>query len=227
MGGTGSTSSDVRRYRARLVEGHLSLVEDVARRVRSNLMLPPTTGLDDDLVGYGREALVRASRRYDATRGVPFGPYARHRVRGAMLDGLGELGGVPRRLYRRLRFQRGACEVLAGWTADDVAELSSAGEIREALHTAYLLASDGAEQWPGGDLDVDGQAGLELLRSRLRQAVEGLPERERALVTGSFYEGGSGAEGGRRLGLSGSYAARLHRRALEMLRQRMGLSRTP
>ena len=90
-----------------------------------------------------------------------------------------------------------------------------------------MLASDGADQWPGADLDVDGQAGLELLRNRLRQAIEGLPERERALITGSFYEGVSVAEVGRRLGLSGSYAARLHRRALEMLRQRMGLPRTP
>ncbi len=221
-----STASDVRRYRAKLVEGHLTLVDDVARAVRSDLHLTPGASVDDELVAYGREALVKASRGYDSRRGVPFGRYARYRVRGAILDGVGEMGGVPRRLYRRLRFDRGASEVLAGWTEADIAELSSANEVREALHTAYMVSSDAAgAQWLERDLGVDGEAGAQLLRKRLRGAIEGLPSRERDLLKSHYYDGESLAQIGRRMGISPSWAARLQAKALTLLRKRMGLSR--
>ena len=219
-----STPSDVRRYRAKLVEGHLTLVEEVARRVRSDLMLSPTSGMDEDLQGYGREALVRASRSYDSRRGVPFGRYARYRVRGAILDGVGEIGGVPRRLYRRLRFDRSASDILAGWTDEQVRELSTANEVKEALHTAYMLASDGVGgAWIEADLGVDGEAGADLLRKRLRESVLKLPDRERELLEGYYYKGESIDEIARRLGLSRGYANRLKHRALALLRRKMGL----
>lgn len=220
-----TTASDVRRYRAKLVQGHLTLVDDVARRVRSDLSLGAFGGVDDDLVGYGREALVKASRGYDARRGVPFGSYARHRVRGAMLDGVGELGGVPRRLYRRLKFDRAASAVLSGWSGAELNEDSSAWEVREALHTAYMVSADAAgDRWIERDLGVDGQAGAELLRKRLRGAIEQLPPKERTLLKAHYYDGDSLAAIARRLGISGSWAARLQTRALTLLRKNMGLS---
>ena len=219
-----STGSDVRRYRAKLVEGHLTLVDDVARAVRSDLHLGHGAAVQDDLIAYGREALVKASRIYDSRRGVPFAPYARHRVRGAILDGVGEMGGVPRRLYRRLRFDRGASEVLAGWTQGEINELSSANEVREALHTAYMVSADAAgDRWLEQDLGVDGEAGAELLCKRLRAALDGLPPRERQLLMSHYYDGDSLAEVGKRLGISPSWAARLQTKALTLLRKRMGL----
>lgn len=249
-----TTPSDVRRGRWRLVEAHLGLVDRIAQRVRADLEMPPAgrggagaaSEASDELVAYGREALVEASRRFDPRSGVPFDRYARHRVRGAILDGVAEMGGVPRRLYRRLRFDRAASDVLAGWSAEDVAALASAGEVRDALHTAYLLASDGAGDWPGtggsggGDgpdgldglgLAVGGGAaggpeaalGAQRMRGRLRDALAALPERERTLLHAHYYDGLSLAEAGRRVGLSRSYAARLQRRALALLRKRMGL----
>lgn len=47
----------------------------------------------DDLVQIGELALMGAAARYQPERRVPFQTYARHRVRGAMLDALG--GCVP------------------------------------------------------------------------------------------------------------------------------------
>ena len=91
------TTPSVRGARRRLVEQHVDLVDQLARSVRKDLeaALPP-----DDLRSFGFEALVRAARTWDARQGVPFGAYARYRVRGAILDGLAELGGVSRRMYR-------------------------------------------------------------------------------------------------------------------------------
>lgn len=205
----------------------MGLVSAVARQVRRDLEMGAHAGWDvaEELEAYGREALVESSRRFDAGTGVPFERFARHRVRGAILDGIAEMGGVPRRLYRRLRFHRTASDLLAGWSSEEVEGLSSAREVREALHTAYLLASEGSGDWLEADLGVDGAPGAALLGKRVRGAVEGLPERERTLVKAHYFEGLSLAAAGRRIGVSRSYATRLQRRALAMLRKRMGLPR--
>jgi len=47
--------------------------------------LPPSVSFDD-LFSEGLLGLVEAHIRFDPTRGVPFGAYARIRVRGAMLS---------------------------------------------------------------------------------------------------------------------------------------------
>src|SRR5690242_8967864 len=61
-----------------LVLDHLELVERCARRFRG------WGEAHDDLVQVGRLALIRASRRYDAARGVPFAAYASACVQGAI-----------------------------------------------------------------------------------------------------------------------------------------------
>jgi DNA-directed RNA polymerase specialized sigma subunit len=58
----------------------------VARRAPRSITL-------DDLVGEGALALVRCSRRFDASRGVPFLGFALLNIRGAMIS-------LVRRTYR-------------------------------------------------------------------------------------------------------------------------------
>jgi RNA polymerase sigma factor FliA len=55
----------------------------------------------DDLKGFGREGLLDAARRYRPSQG-PFGAWARQRIRGAILDGLGQWGVSPR-VWRQLQ----------------------------------------------------------------------------------------------------------------------------
>jgi RNA polymerase sigma factor (sigma-70 family) len=78
--------------RDRLVNAHLGLVDAIAARVHSEL--PPSFDLDD-LVGIGYVALLDAAARYRPLKhgGAPFEAFARHRIRGAMLD------SVKRRHY--------------------------------------------------------------------------------------------------------------------------------
>jgi len=214
-----TTATGIREARRKLVVEHLQLVRQLTRRVRFQLDL----GLpEDDLEAYGREALVRASRRWDPRRGVPFGAYARQRIHGAILDGVAELGGVPRRLYRRLRFDRAASDLLGGWTGAAGAG-ADAGELREVLQTAYLLASEGASDWGTAAACHEGQTGEQLVRARIVGAVQGLPERERDLLLGIYWEGRSCADAGRQVSVSPSYATRLHRATLRRLRLALGL----
>jgi RNA polymerase sigma factor (sigma-70 family) len=65
--------------------GRLPLVERIAREVARTL--PPCFDLDD-LIGVGNLALIAAATRYrpELHDGTPFEPYARHRIRGAILE---------------------------------------------------------------------------------------------------------------------------------------------
>jgi RNA polymerase sigma factor (sigma-70 family) len=66
-----------------MVVTHLGLVRPIAlallRRLPAHIELA-------DLVQAGMLGLIQACGRWDASRGVPFECYARHRIRGAMLD---------------------------------------------------------------------------------------------------------------------------------------------
>lgn len=69
----------------RRVLEHLGLVENVVDKIRHRL---PAHVERDDLVSVGRLGLIEASRRYERSRGVPFGAFARQRIHGAILDEL-------------------------------------------------------------------------------------------------------------------------------------------
>lgn len=80
--------------RAALVTAYRPLVDVEARRLAKRL--PAFVALDD-LVSEGYVALLKAARRYDPSTGVPFGAYARRRLRGALLDALRSLDPLSRR----------------------------------------------------------------------------------------------------------------------------------
>lgn len=67
-----------------LVERHLHLVDNVARRVAKR----PSPQLFDDLRSCGNEALVLAGLRFDESLGVPFQAFAISQIRWAMLNRL-------------------------------------------------------------------------------------------------------------------------------------------
>lgn len=81
-----------------LAEAHLRLVIPIARNFHKRL--PPSVDFDD-LVGAGNLGLVEAARRYNPSRGAPFGAFAGHRIRGAIMDSLRRIDPVSRCLRSR------------------------------------------------------------------------------------------------------------------------------
>jgi len=71
--------------RDELVLDHLSLAEGIARAVARTL---PRTFELEDLIGTAKLALIKAATRFRPAEhpGVPFGAYARHSIRGAVID---------------------------------------------------------------------------------------------------------------------------------------------
>lgn len=221
--------------KSQLVEQHLKLVEGLARKLKRTL----GASIDlDDLVGYGSKGLVEAAERFDPRHGVAFSTFAYYRIRGAMLDGLRTMGWYSRADYARYRAEERANEYLrnqAERAGALRAEESGARAERDApaaqilaevagvltgvavIHITSLdaAASVADERLPPPDAALDGDR----LRRRAREAIQKLPETERRLMELYYFGNMNLEEAGAALGLSKSWACRLHARAVDLLRQ--------
>lgn len=216
--------------------GLLDLVDIVARQIKRTV--GPAVDLDD-LMSYGREGLLDAARRFDTARGVPFRAYANFRVRGAMLDGVRANAQLPRRVHERLRALDAARQTSAG-VADDVLSgpipKGTPADAERALdsHLAAMatamvlgLVAQSAMGEEGERILVDSSASPEEsveraeLRELVRRAISDLPEEERELVQRHYLGGERFDVVARDLGLSKSWASRLHTRAVSRLAKRL------
>jgi RNA polymerase sigma factor for flagellar operon FliA len=84
--------------RDQIVLDHLPLVKAIAIRVHENL--PVHVDLDD-LIHAGVLGLFDAVLKYDNSKNVAFHAYAKHRIKGAILDNLREMDWASRDLRRR------------------------------------------------------------------------------------------------------------------------------
>ncbi|MCS6898924.1 MAG: sigma-70 family RNA polymerase sigma factor [Myxococcales bacterium] len=212
-----------------LVEGHLDLVTIIARQVLRELRL--TQQHLEDLESAGREGLVASAQRFDAARGVPFRHFANHRIRGAMLDALRRESTLPRRVHERLRGLAAALDL------NEAAEISSPSpdeaDLRLAEHLARLATAlavglineqaydDGEPVAIEPAPSPEDLVAREKLRQTVRDAVEALPEPEKTLIIGHYYEGRRFDEISADLGLSKSWGSRLHSRAVGRLTEQL------
>jgi RNA polymerase sigma factor for flagellar operon FliA len=219
--------------RNQLVEQHLSLVQAIARKVKKTL---GATIDFEDLVGYGSKGLVEAAERFDPRHGVAFTTFAYYRIRGAMYDGLRTMGWYSRADYARYRAEERANEYLQnhadregaaheaeGATKDPAgaaAALASAAQILSGIATVHITSLEAAatvadESLPPADAQVD----TSRLGVRVREAITTLPDRERTLMELYYFAGKNLQEAGAEMGLSKSWACRLHARAVDLLRE--------
>src|ERR1039458_1436570 len=84
--------------RDQIVLEHLPLVKAIAIRVHENL--PVHVDLDD-LIHAGVLGLFDAVVKYDESKSVAFHSYAKHRIKGAILDSLRQLDWASRDLRKR------------------------------------------------------------------------------------------------------------------------------
>jgi RNA polymerase sigma factor for flagellar operon FliA len=212
----------------------LELVDIVAKQVARSMGAIVEL---DDLRSFGREGLLEAARKFDPERGVPFRAYANFRVRGAIIDGVRSLAQLPRRAYERLNGLSAALKVSEG-EADDVftapgsttrAQADVAlGDHLAAMATAIavgLIATTGVGesgekvQVSAADNPEDAVGRAELLVA-IKSAIDELPEEEAVLVRRHYLDGERFDHVAQSLGLSKSWASRLHTRAMQRLAKR-------
>ena len=223
-----------------LVQQHMQyarrLVVDATRALPVSAPLPasasawcPVSAPRDELIAAGMAGLVEAASRFDPTRGAQFTTFAYYRVRGAVFDHI-------RRYASQSTFMR--ARAMAEAAMDDAIETSLAGRKREpgdgnadaaaALSQIIDLAavsftmaecSQALVSEASVGATPEDQVSQYEAATAVREALEELPEKERTLMTGVYLEGKTIEEAGATLGLSKSWASRLHARALAMMRE--------
>jgi len=215
---------------------HATLVKRIAYHLMNRL--PPSVQ-SDDLIQAGMIGLLEAARNYDASQGASFETYAGIRIRGAMLDEIRRTDWTPRSVHRKAREVADAIRKIEndkGRDARDgeVAEylgiplkdyhriLRDAAGARifssEELASSGQLPADGAGQETTGPLE-----GLEHedFRDGLADAIAGLPERERLVISLYYDEDLNLREIGEVLGVSESRVCQIHSQAMCRLRGRL------
>jgi len=216
---------------AALIEKNLDLAHKAERlifpRVRAHVEL-------DELVSLAMTGLAEAGASYDPSRGVPFRSFAWYRVHGAVMDGLRRATHLPRRVWAKLVALQAAADYLenqgeraaaARSAGANVTRADALAQIRGALsaiRTMYVVSLGPVlenEQEPAADQESPIE-GIDRARltARLARAIEALPERERALVKKHYWEGKNLLEAGAELGISKSWASRVHAQAVERMR---------
>jgi RNA polymerase sigma factor for flagellar operon FliA len=219
--------------RARLVEQHLDVARKAAHmifpRVREHVEL-------DELVALGNVGLAEAAQRFDPSKGASFATFAWYRVQGSIVDGLRKASHLPRRTWARLVALRAANDFLehraereAGAAQQGVKPTEGAEALAQVKHelaairTMYVTSLEAMrdkgfdrpdETTPSADQTID--AGR--TSQQLRAAIDRLPEKEQALMKKHYWEGKNLLEAGAELGISKSWASRLHAQAVEKLR---------
>lgn len=156
--------------------------------------------------------LIEAADRYDPVRGVEFRTFARHRVRGAVFDGLRQIW--DQHLAPRAR-DVDRSESLDGEDMDPLESFVSWAidlGIGHLLDSAASLDLAGPSRTPYAELE---QNQMQVL---LKQAVDVLPERERLIVTMHYFQHIAFTEIASYLGVTKGRVSQLHRQGIERLR---------
>ena len=101
-------------------------------------------------------------------------------------------------------------------------KLSAIAELLGGVATVHITSLEAAatvadERVPAADTSLD----TGRLSARVRDAVQNLPDRERQLMDLYYFADKNLEEAGATMGLSKSWACRLHARAVELLRQQL------
>ena len=222
--------------REEIVNQHAPLVKRIAYHLMSRL--PPCVQADD-LIQAGMMGLLEAARNYDATQGASFETYAGIRIRGAMLDEIRKNDWAPRSVHRKARRVAEAfrkIENINGRDARD-SEVAQALEISLEEYHQMLQDASGYLVLSFEDMGMDDEAvaaqfadrssgvleGLQRddFKKNLREAITGLPERERLVMALYYDEELNLREIGAVLGVSESRVSQIHSQALIRLQARL------
>ena len=219
--------------RKKLVADNLAYVRAIAAKVKEQL---PKEIEFDDLVAYGTQGLLEAADRFDGKHGASFTTFAYYRVRGAIFDGLRGMGWLPRGEYARARFEERAAAYLANladrdegaaaFSDDGAAPRALEDEVRELANAlggvaaVFVTALNLEDENQMRDDSPHPQERLERreIEATVVSVLHGLPEKERRLIELYYFEDKTLEEAGNALGLSKSWASRLHARAIDLLK---------
>ena len=220
--------------RDQIVLEHLPLVKAIALRVHENL--PVHVDLDD-LVHAGILGLFDAVTKFDTDKMVTFSSYAKHRIKGAILDSLRQLDWASRDLRRRHKQVEAATRELTTTLQRSPSEAELAAKLgvdvdkwrqmaidlrNVGLVSASTRANDTedlpAPEFPSkAEMQPDNMCAHEQMRDMLGVAMKTLPERYQNVVALYYSNEMTMKEIGTVLGINESRVSQIHKTALEKM----------
>jgi RNA polymerase sigma factor for flagellar operon FliA len=186
----------------------------------------------DELASVGRFALVEAARHFDPSRSR-FAPYAQRKIRWAMLDhvrrdtqrrGCGPRGAALTALERMPRDSRDTQndelptdETARAALAEAIAQQAAALVVGIAIGRARET-----DLSPDSTINPERAVGERRNVDRLRAAIDALPEAQRSLVERHYFHDERFDHIAESLGVSKSWASRLHAQAIATLAKALG-----
>jgi RNA polymerase sigma factor for flagellar operon FliA len=223
--------------RDRLVTQYASLVKRIAYHIMSRL--PPSVQVDD-LIQAGMIGLLEAARNYDAGQGASFETYAGIRIRGAMLDEIRKGDWAPRSVHRKARQVAEAVRDIENATGRDARDHEVAKALDMSLDEYHKTLQDASgcrllsfEEMGMNEDAICSRIGRtdggpfegvqrDDFKRNLSEAIAGLPDRERLVLTLYYDEDLNLREIGAVIGVSESRVSQIHSQALLRLQSRLG-----
>jgi RNA polymerase sigma factor FliA len=217
-----------------LVLEHLRLVKAIAAGLRTTL---PVHVDFDDLVHAGIMGLIDAANKFDSNKQVGFSSYAKHRIRGAILDSLRQLDWASRDMRRRHKEVEAATRELAATlqrnpTEAEVAEKLGIDEAHwrtimlDLRNVGIVSAStrvNESDDLPALDFPCppethpDSICAHEQLRGVLGEVSKTLSERYQKVLQLYYTRDLTMKEIGMELGINESRVSQIHKSALEKM----------
>jgi len=225
--------------REALILKHLPYVKRIVHRMAVHL--PPSVDVDD-LIHVGVIGLIQAIDRYDPTRDNKFLTYAVFRIKGAVLSELRSrdfLSRSNRRKVRHLEKTYTELEQRLGREVGDDELCEEMGLTFDELYSVKKMSSicfvtfeelGYTENDRGRLLDalLDSEMGDALtltrvkeMKSALARAIDGLPEKEKLVISLYYHDELTMKEAGKVLNITESRVSQIHSQAIIHLRGRL------
>lgn len=207
-----------------LVEKHRPMVLNLAKKISNSLPFPTDF---EELVAYGQLGLIEAGERFDAARGNAFSTFAYYRIRGAIYDGLREMGMISR--SRTYRFATHANEMLTTEADDEAADVGAPSTVDDdvrsiekmidSLIPIYFLSMDaeGVKEVKDEKAFTSADYERQELFLTVRSILNELKPEEKELLEKIYFGHLSMTDVAARMDVTKSWVSRLHARAIKHL----------
>ena len=213
-----------------LLTEHLHLVSAIASHMQRSMSVHVEL---DDLIHAGTMGLFEAANKFNSDKDVSFPAYAKHRIRGAILDSLRQLDFASRDLRKRLKMVGSVTRELANKLQREPTEQEVAQEMGldsrrwqalmvdfRNLGSVATQARTEREDQPVPEVPCaatqipDALFARKQMRNKLGSVLQTLPERHQQVVTMYYQEDMTMKEIGSLLGVNESRVSQIHKSAL-------------